>query len=193
MLLLLAFAFATDYYVNSSVTNPFSTVITSNLKPGDRVIFRAGTYSTYSGTSWYRYYNFSGTAQNPIIIESYPGEKVIIQGDSGYSQNIVNVAGSWYIIRNIEFQYGSHGVRLHSSVGGVLENLIVLYSGDVAVSMNVFLSLRVITERSRFQEQPTIKWWSETASSRTPEALAAQQEKECTSAATKKAASSPTQ
>lgn len=97
--LLLPLQAATDYHVSKSGsdtnpgtgTAPFRTIqkAATLARAGDKVIIHAGTYEETVTPS------FSGTAGNPIIFTSAPGEKVIItamQALSGWQ----NVGGPIY-------------------------------------------------------------------------------------------------
>ena len=63
-----------DTSTNGDLSTPFSTIekALSVAQPGDSVQLRAGTYREAINPPR------SGTAQNPIVIEAYPGESVTV-------------------------------------------------------------------------------------------------------------------
>ena len=99
----------TTYYVatngsdsnSGSQNSPFATMTHAATKadPGDTVYVRGGTYRF----SQEQYIGSVGTSSNPISYQSYPGEKVILDGSRTPSNtNIVNVAGSHNIFKGFE-------------------------------------------------------------------------------------------
>jgi len=85
-----------------SVDDPASlNVGLANLKEGSVLFLRNGTYT---GWSRLKLTNVKGTAENPIIIESYPGEKAIIDGEyRDRSSGFELWKGTGYIyLRNLE-------------------------------------------------------------------------------------------
>ena len=131
---ILATAHAATYEVGPS-DDLFAVL--ENLSAGDSVTIRGGTYTTQSGGgSWFRQLTLNGTESDPIVIEGAPGELVRIEGDPAASQNILNLEGTHFTIRNLEFVYGSRGLRLHSSAFGTLEELHIHDTGDAAVTCN---------------------------------------------------------
>jgi hypothetical protein len=99
----------TTYYVatngsdsnSGSQNSPFATITHAATKadPGDTVYVRGGTYRF----SQEQYIGSVGTSSNPISYQSYPGEKVILDGSRTPSNtNIVNVAGSHNIFKGFE-------------------------------------------------------------------------------------------
>lgn len=77
-----------------SITSPFSltqALVNGNIQPGHTIYLRGGYYSAIP----YRLYIY-GTAENPVTIKAYPGERPIILGK-------VNVWQSYTIWEGIEF------------------------------------------------------------------------------------------
>lgn len=48
----------------------------------------------------------------------------------------INIEGSWYTLRDLEIDGGSHGVRVGTSAHTVFENLHIHDTGDVGLSCN---------------------------------------------------------
>ena len=73
-----------DTSTNGDLTTPFSTIekALSVAQPGDSVQLRSGTYREAINPPR------SGTAQNPIVIEAYPGESVTVSA-------LDEVTGPW--------------------------------------------------------------------------------------------------
>ncbi|KAL9656418.1 hypothetical protein ABK040_005183 [Willaertia magna] len=108
----------------------------NTLQPGDELIIKGGSYtSKYSG-SFYREVTATGTLTKPIRVYGAPGEKVIIDGDTGGSQNIINFKVQYFEMKNIEFRYGSRGLRFLSASNVVFQDLIVHETRDVGIAMN---------------------------------------------------------
>jgi len=93
-----------DFYVspsgstsgNGSVTSPWNLAAAlaqpAAVKPGDTIWLRGGTYpGTFSSV-------LTGTADAPIIVRQYPGERAILDGGNSNRVNILDVSGSytWY-------------------------------------------------------------------------------------------------
>ena len=93
------FYIATDGNDNTGEVNninkPYKTwdAIKPQLQPGDAVIFRGGTYD-YLGNYAITCSELDGTADKPIIIMTYPGEKAIIDS----TENNISIANSSYLI-----------------------------------------------------------------------------------------------
>ena len=97
--------------------------ILENVVAGDEVVVHAGTYtSQQGGGSWFRQLTLNGTADEPIVIRAADGETVVIEGDPGASQNIINIEGSYSTWKGVEMVYGSHGVRIHASDHAIFED-----------------------------------------------------------------------
>lgn len=101
-----------------------------NLMPGDQVIVHAGTYTSTGllQVTW------AGTAQAPIVVRGADGERPILQGNP--NQNVIDLSGSYFTLKNLEIKGGSHGVRLGTSDHGSLEDLVLHDLGDVGISCN---------------------------------------------------------
>ncbi len=100
------------------------------LQAGDQVVVHAGTYTTTGPVD----VTWPGTAQAPITVRAAPGEHVIIQGIP--SQNVLDIAGSYFTIAGFEIKGGSHGIRLGAADHAVLEDLVLHDLGDVGISCN---------------------------------------------------------
>jgi hypothetical protein len=102
------------------------------LKPGEELRLAGGTYTVDSGFR----VTVNGTAQQPIVMRSRDGERAIIQ-QTNPGQNVFEISGSkYFVVRNIEFTGGSHGIRLMSSSFITIEGCEVHDTGDVAISAN---------------------------------------------------------
>eukprot|EP00727_Mastigamoeba_balamuthi_P009546 m51a1_g5213 hypothetical protein (462) ;mRNA; f:250635-252419 len=137
---LVAAAVATDHVIDSST--PSWTALLTGLKargPGDNVYFKAGTYSTVSGSGPLNPV-IQGSADARITIATYPGEPsraVLRRPDAG--QNILDLPSARYLtVENLEFTGGSRGLRLGpGNVSHVtLRNLLVHDTADNAFSCN---------------------------------------------------------
>jgi len=119
----------------------------AQLDPGDILFLRGGTYDITMALSP----GNSGLIDNPIVIESYPGEMGILEGQYSSPEDVANnpdgrtsgirlsSAHSYITVRNIEIKhmgwsginvYGSHNVvegchTHHNLIGG-----IALYGGE---------------------------------------------------------------
>lgn len=120
------------YDITTATTNWQS--ILSNLKAGDTAIIHQGTYTT-AGSGFFQL-TLNGTLTAPIIIQGAPNEPrpIIRNAQIGSGvQNILNVQGSYYMIKHIAFTGGSRGVRLGPkgidlpSLWFPLANLFVCY------------------------------------------------------------------
>jgi len=102
------------------------------LKPGEELRLAGGTYTVDSGFR----VTVNGTAQQPIVMRSKDGERAIIQ-QTNSGQNVFEISSSrYFVVRNIEFTGGSHGIRLMSSSFITIEGCEVHDTGDVAISAN---------------------------------------------------------
>jgi hypothetical protein len=99
-----ALAGATDFYASptgsdsgdGSVGNPWTLTVAlaqpSEVKPGDTIWLRGGTYSgTYASA-------LTGTGPSPIIVRQYPGERATIDGGNSNGMPILVIGGAytWY-------------------------------------------------------------------------------------------------
>ena len=100
------------------------------LQPGDEVIVHAGTYATpgFFQVTW------TGTAQAPIVVRGADGARPVIQGMP--SQNVIDLSGSYFTLRNFEIRGGSHGIRLGATDHATFEDLVLHDLGDVGISCN---------------------------------------------------------
>lgn len=100
------------------------------LQPGDEVIVHAGDYDVPGFVD----IALPGTEDQPIVIRAADGETPVIHGID--SQNTFNVSGSWYTLRGLEIDGGSHGVRLGTSSHATLVDLDIHSTADVGISCN---------------------------------------------------------
>jgi len=139
-----------------NINKPYKTwnKVLSFLQPGDLVIFREGIYN-YLGTYGIEVKSsLHGTLDKPIVVMTYPGEKVIIDGPDGgiylmFSDNskpsyltfdgfiLENTQGSWghgfdahfishIILRNLEVKHHSSGIYImHDLHDLLIENCVV--------------------------------------------------------------------
>jgi hypothetical protein len=100
------------------------------LQPGDEVVVHEGTYPTpgFYEVTW------AGTAGSPIVIHAAPGEHVVLQGDP--SQNVMNIAGSYWTLQGFEIAGGSHGLRLEQVDHATIQDNVIHDLGDVGISCN---------------------------------------------------------
>ncbi len=140
----------------NNINKPYKTwdAVESQLQPGDAVIFRGGVYD-YLGTHGIEVKSsLHGTLDKPIVVMTYPGEKVIIDSpDYGiklmFSDNsgpsyltfdgfiLDNTQDSWgdgfdahlishIILRNIEAKHHSSGIYImHDLHDLLIENCVV--------------------------------------------------------------------
>ncbi|KAL9650918.1 hypothetical protein ABK040_015021 [Willaertia magna] len=108
----------------------------SALQSGDELVIKAGIYSTYGANTYWRNIQKYGTVDQPIIVRAATGEKVVIDGDTGASQNILNLDVKNFVLKGIEFRYGSRGLRFQGAKNVVLEDLHIHDTYDVGVAMN---------------------------------------------------------
>ena len=102
------------------------------LKPGEELRLAGGTYTVDSGFR----VTVNGTALQPIVMRSKDGERAIIQ-QTNSGQNVFEISASkYFVVRNIEFTGGSHGIRLMASSFITIEGCEVHDTGDVAISAN---------------------------------------------------------
>jgi lysophospholipase L1-like esterase len=117
---------APDGRLNDCTPNAPCSVRTafSRLTPGDTLFLRGGTYDV---TAPLRPGN-SGLEDNPIIIESYPGETAILEGHYSSAEDVSNNPGgrtsgirlgndhSYIIVRKIEVKHmGWAGISVYGS------------------------------------------------------------------------------
>jgi hypothetical protein len=87
-----------------TLSTPFRTIqrAASAVRPGDLVYLRGGSY--YSSS--YIDLATSGTPDQPIVWESYPGERAIINGrdapNGGRGSGFVRIYGSHQVFRNLD-------------------------------------------------------------------------------------------
>lgn len=105
--------------------------VLNGLAAGDEVILHAGTYAT--GRRWG--FTWSGTEAAPIVIHGAEGEaRPVIEGIP--SQNVMDLDGSWFVLRHLEITGGSHGLRLGTVDHATFDDLSLHDIDDVAISCN---------------------------------------------------------
>ena len=109
----------------NNINRPYKTweTVNSLLQPGDAVIFREGNYN-YLGNYAIPCSNLNGTADKPIIIMTYPGEKVIIDAISAgiqvWESSYLTFDG--FILDNTENNLGN-GLNMHLANNIVFRNI----------------------------------------------------------------------
>jgi hypothetical protein len=113
------------------------TRATQIVQPGDVVYLRGGTYPIQTR------FDRSGTATQPIIWTSYPGEWAILDGSDQTpvtSQHRVWIAASWNVFANFEVRHGpQEGIQLYQAHDNLLTNLVTHhhhYSGILVMQSN---------------------------------------------------------
>jgi hypothetical protein len=119
----------TTYYVSVSGSDngsgtqsqPFASLQHAHdlAKPGDTIYLRGGVYNVSSTIKLTQ----DGTAGAPITVESYPGEKAVIDGGrttGGWLLNLNSVSHN--VLRNIEVRNGAEGGVY---IGGASNNNVV--------------------------------------------------------------------
>src|SRR5262245_526795 len=103
-------AIAATYYVSTagndsntcsdatSATKPKQTISTALtcLAAGDTLLLRSGTFVEGPITFWTNHVA-SGTSDNPITIQAFPGESVVVQMPKGASGNLFDFYDISYI------------------------------------------------------------------------------------------------
>lgn len=164
-------AFKADYYVatngsdeaEGSVNDPFGTIARalSVVQAGERIQLREGVYKEYvDGTS----FDIANGSQGvPITIESYPGERAIIDGSkehwsdtesTGYPALFRLEDIEWFVVQNLTFRY-SAGRSLHMEGNhNVIRNVLSYenHSDGVYVTGDRNL-LEGIVSHSNYSEQ----------------------------------------
>src|SRR5262245_18340090 len=87
------------------------------VKPGDTIWLRGGTYTRSSGSGGASVWTSSltGTASNPIHVKQYPGERAILDGNSGTAQqSVLRITGNYCWYWDFEIT-NSHPVRTTTS------------------------------------------------------------------------------
>jgi hypothetical protein len=83
-----------------------ATPVLTHLLPGDMVIYRAGTYTSYTQ---FFYPVTDGTSSKPIIIMGYPGEAVTIDTSVNSNPAFSILDRSWYVIDGFRLTKGLNG------------------------------------------------------------------------------------
>jgi len=124
---------ATTYYVatNGSDNNPgtqdqpFATPAQAATKvvAGDTVMVRGGTYYLNPGV----WIGNSGTASAHIVFQSYPGEKVILDGsNTSATSDIISIGGDYIDVKKFEMRQSHHiGVSIWGGRHVRIQNNII--------------------------------------------------------------------
>ncbi len=81
---------------------------------GDVVCLRAGTYPSQSNTTYSQVMNKSGTAGNPITIQAFPGEVVVVQGNTRVNGAFITFKGTAMTPPYaLVFQIGTAGLAIN--------------------------------------------------------------------------------
>ena len=129
-----------------TIDQPFATLRRADeaVAPGDTIFLRGGVYQVgyhgYNGwTDSIRIGNSSnsnGTAESPITLKAYPGERVIIDNANPqggyYTQYAVRLHGDWWVIDGIEFCHGDRYLFTILGDNNVLRNCKLYDSNQVA-------------------------------------------------------------
>jgi hypothetical protein len=99
-------------------------LIASDVQPGDTIWLLGGTYR---GTfvSW-----ISGTADGPIIVRAYPGERVVLDSGVGRKRATITVMGRYTWFWGLEFT-NSEAVRVAQQAGASLDD--VNFGGGMSI------------------------------------------------------------
>lgn len=103
----------------------------SKLLPGDELVLAGGTYSI----NQLFVVSVSGTEDDPIVIRAADGEIPIITRPDA-NQNIINIEGSYLVLRGIELTGGSRGIRLGDVDFVTIEDCHVHDTAANAISAN---------------------------------------------------------
>jgi hypothetical protein len=112
---------------DGSMLNPWdmeTALLKADAEPGDTIWVRGGTYR---GTfvSW-----ISGTADAPIIIRAYPGERVVLDSGVGRKRATITVMGRYTWFWGLEFT-NSEAVRVAQQAGASLDD--VNFGGGMSI------------------------------------------------------------
>jgi hypothetical protein len=104
---------------DGSMLNPWdmeTALLKGDAEPGDTIWVRGGTYR---GTfvSW-----ISGTADGPIIVRAYPGERVVLDSGVGRKRATITVMGQYTWFWGLEFT-NSEAVRVAQQGGASLDDV----------------------------------------------------------------------
>lgn len=103
-----------DNNAGTSIAAPFVSITKalSKVKAGDVIYIREGTYNYSSKISL----NAEGTVDNPIRMEAYQGEKVIVdfsQMTTGSSNRGFSLSGDYWVIKGLKIQHaGDNGMHV---------------------------------------------------------------------------------
>lgn len=101
-------SFSATYYIamngsdnqDGSINSPWATLTKAHrvISAGDTIYIRGGKYTKQSTVIWTK----SGTQSNPIIIQSYPGEKAIFDGRAFSGHLFLIKEADWIVIDGLE-------------------------------------------------------------------------------------------
>lgn len=118
-----------DYYVATTgddsnpgtEARPFATINEADavVRPGNLIYVRGGIYTGRTILT------ASGTRDNSITYQSYPGETAIFQGDAGDEEvPLFWVKSSWLVVKNIEVRRSvERGIYIRKTTHSVFQNI----------------------------------------------------------------------
>jgi hypothetical protein len=122
--------------------SPLKTILagTRRIQAGEVLLVKEGIYTDHNCDSWGCYgimFNYSGTAQNPIIVQANPGDNVII--DQGMETVGFNIQTRNYItIRGFEIRNCSGGgVYTHDTPTYIVVENCYIHNIDGGAGSNV--------------------------------------------------------
>lgn len=132
---------ASTYYVakNGKDSNPGSEALpwltishaVSTLKGGDHLFVKSGTYNELPYIS-----NQTGTANNPTIIQAYPGDTVILQSSGTYSGRIYIINCHYLVFDGFEVTNVNEGIYVQGqSTYVTIQNCQVHSVGQEAIQI----------------------------------------------------------
>jgi len=108
-----------------------------NALPGDLISIAAGTYTGSSSTSGYSNGYFamqkSGTASNPIYIQSETSTLATLQGSSNSSKYVLYIKGNYVRVSNLKITKGNQGLMTDQSDNCIYTNLEVYNIGQEGI------------------------------------------------------------
>lgn len=111
-----------------TLENPFQTIksATGIMKPGDTLILRGGRYNELIDL-----YNKNGSADAWFTVKSYPGEKVVLDGQDFLDLGIIFNNSSYWRIEGIEFtRYMGAGIYIKDKCHHFDLNRLTIYDLD---------------------------------------------------------------
>lgn len=81
-------------------------------------------------------FEFVGTANDPIVISGDSAATTRLTRPNA-NQNLLDLSGEYFIVRDLELEGGSKGIRLENSVSNaIFTNLVIHDTGDAAFTAN---------------------------------------------------------